>query len=189
MKSIIDKAKDTFLQMIDNFGTDPYGLQDHVAEAEKWARVMLKKYPQADAEIVLLSVWMHDIGHYPIPTEIDHAIRSEQRAKEFLELENYDKEKTQAVLHCVRSHRCSDVMPESLEAKMVAFVDSASHMTISMYMNMAREDKERKESFRAFAKIERDMRDLGSFPEMQKKLTGLYHAWQNLLKEYEKIDL
>jgi HD superfamily phosphodiesterase len=189
MKSIIDKAKDTFLQMIDNFGTDPYGLQDHVAEAEKWARLMLKKYPQADAEVVLLAVWLHDIGHYPIPTEIDHAIRGEQRAKEFLELENYDKEKTLAVLHCVRSHRCRDVMPEPLEAKMVAFVDSASHMTDTMYMKIARDDKANNQSFRVYAKMDRDFRDLSSFPEMQKELTDLYHSWQKLLKEYEKVDL
>lgn len=33
------------------------------------------------------------------------------------------------------------------------------------------------------------MRDLSAFPEVQEKMTGLYGAWQNLIKEYEKIDL
>ena len=189
MQTIIEKAKNRFLEMVSDFGTDPYHLLPHVPEAEKWAKFMLKKYPQANAEVVLLSVWLHDLGHYPIPTDIDHAIRSEQRAKEFLEHENYEKNKMEEVLHCVRSHRCRDVMPISLEAKIMAFVDSASHMTDSMYFVMAKDDKDKKENFRVYAKMARDLRDLASFPEIQDELMGLYSAWQNLIKEYEKIDL
>ena len=189
MQTIIEKAKNRFLEMVSDFGTDPYHLLPHVPEAEKWAKFMLKKYPQANAEVVLLSVWLHDLGHYPIPTDIDHAIRSEQRAKEFLEHENYEKNKMEEVLHCVRSHRCRDVMPISLEAKIMAFVDSASHMTDSMYFVMAKDDKDKKENFRVYAKMERDLRDLASFPEIQDELMGLYSSWQNLIKEYEKIDL
>jgi hypothetical protein len=80
-------------------------------------------------------------------------------------------------------------MPKSLEAKIMAFIDSASHMTDSMYFDMAKDAKEKKENFRVYAKMERDLRDLSSFPEIQKELTGLYNAWQNLIKEYEKINL
>lgn len=186
--TIIEKAKAKFLQMVNDFGIDPYHLLPHVPEAEKWAEFMFKKHPQANKEVVLLAVWLHDIGHYPIPTDIDHAIRSEERAKEFLEHEKYDKEKMDEVLHCVRSHRCRDVMPKSLEAKIMVFVDSASHMTDTMYLDMVRTDEEGRFP-RTYAKMERDMRDLSSFPEVQEKLAGLYGAWQNLIKEYEKIDL
>ncbi len=133
MKTIIEKAKVKFLEMVDSFGSDPYYLLPHVPEAEKWAKLMLRKYPQADEEIVLLSVWLHDIGHYPLPTEIDHAVRGEERAREFLEQEKYDSKKMEEVLHCIRAHRSRDVMPKSLEAKIIAFVDSASHMTDPMY--------------------------------------------------------
>lgn len=188
MDIIIEKAKGKFSQMVKDFGSDPYHLLTHVPEAEKWAHFMLSKYPQADKEVVLLSVWLHDIGHYPIPTEIDHAIRSEELAKEFLEHEKYDKGKMNKVLHCIRAHRCRDVIPKLLEAKIMAFIDSASHMTDSIYFNMAKDDKENKKSFRVYAKMERDMRDLSSFPEIQNKLTELYCAWQNLIKEYEKIE-
>ena len=99
MTSIIEKAKAKFFQMVDEFGSDPYQLLPHVPEVEKWAKYMLKKYPQADKEVVLLAVWLHDLGHYPIPTDIDHAIRSEQRAKELLEKEKYPKDKMNKVLH------------------------------------------------------------------------------------------
>ena len=106
-----------------------------------------------------------------------------------LEKENYDKLKIEKVLHCVRSHRCRDVMPETLEAKIMAFIDSASHMTDSMYFGMAKDDKNMKQQFRVYSKMERDLRDLSTFPEAKEKLLGLYDAWQKLIKEYEKIDL
>ncbi len=188
MTAIIEKAKELFLQVIGDFGSDPYGLSSHVPEVEKWARKLLKKHPDADEEIVLLSVWLHDIGHYP-PTESDHAVRSEERAKAFLEKEDYPAEQMGRVLHCVRAHRCKDVMPASFEAKLVAAADSASHMTDSMYFNMSRVDKEKKQEFRAYAKLERDMRDVALFPELQEELKDICAAWKLLLKAYEHIDL
>ena len=150
---IIEKAKIEFIKMVKDFGSDPYNLLSHIPEVEKWGNFMIKKYPEADGEVVLLSAWLHDIGHYPVPTDIDHAIRSEQQAKEFLENQNYDKEKMNKVLHCVRAHRCRDVMPETLEAKIMAFIDSASHMTDSMYFSMAKDDKENKRDLRVYKKM------------------------------------
>jgi hypothetical protein len=188
MPPTIEKAKVEFLKMVNDFDSDPYHLLPHVPEAEKWAKLMLKKYPEADQEVVLLSVWLHDLGHYPLPTEIDHAVRGEERAKIFLEKENYPKENVEKVLHCVRAHRCRDVMPESLEAKIMAFADSASHMTDTMYLDMARDDADENRYSRIYAKMERDMRDLATFPEIKKDLMGLYEAWKKLISEYEKID-
>ncbi|MFA5985787.1 MAG: HD domain-containing protein [Parcubacteria group bacterium] len=188
-RDIIKKAREIFYVMVDNFGSDPYGLLSHVPEMEKWAHFMLRRYPNADAEVVLLAVWLHDIGHYPVPTEEDHAVRGEIRARDFFEKENYATDRMHAVLHCVRAHRCRDVMPETVEAKVVAFIDSASHMTDAMYFNMMKEDKEKNAQFRVYAKMERDYRDLGFFPEMQEELRGMHDAWKNLLQEYEKIDV
>ena len=103
---IVKNAKNIFLAMINSFGSDPYRLLPHVQEAEIWAKFLIQKYPKADEEVVLLSIWLHDLGHYPVPTDVDHAIRSELRAKDFLEKENYDNNKIRETLHCVRSHRC-----------------------------------------------------------------------------------
>lgn len=189
MTIIIEKAKAKFFQMVEEFGSDPYCLVLHVSEVEKWARRMFKKYPEANKETILLSVWLHDLGHYPIPTEIDHAIRSEERAKEFLEKEGYPKNKIEKVLHCVRAHRCRDIMPNSLEAKIIACIDSASHITESIYFSMAKDDKENNREFRAYAKMERDYKNLSVFPEIQSELRELYKSWRKLIKIYEKIDL
>lgn len=189
MNKLIEKAKKEFFQMIDDFGSDPYHLRPHVPEAEKWAARLLKKLPEADSEIVFLAVWLHDLGHYPASADIDHAIRGEERAKNFLEKQNYSKSKMKSVLHCVRSHRCRDVMPSSIEAKIVACVDSASHITESIYFDIAKDEKKHNYSLSVYAKMDRDLRDLGAFPEIQEELKELLETWKKLIRLYEKIDL
>lgn len=189
MQAIVEKAKKLFHEKIKEFGSDPYHLLQHLTEVEKWAKLILKKYPHVDEEIIFLSVWLHDIGHYPIPTKIDHAVRSEKTAKEFLEKENYPEEKIKKVLHCIRAHRCKDVLPESFEAKILAFIDSASHMTDTMYFDIAKNNKNDGKPFRVYAKMERDFRDLSFFPEIKKQMIPLFNSWEKLLKEYEKIEL
>ncbi len=189
MAEIIQKAKEEFLRMIDDFGSDPYHVSVHVPEVEKWAKHLFLKYPEADQEIILLSVWFHDIGHYPVSKEIDHAIRSEERARKFLEKENYPNDKIKKVLHCVRAHRCRDIIPETLEAKIIALVDSASHMTSTMYLDIARNHKGRDSNYSLYDKMKRDIRDLTAFPEIKDELKELYEAWEKLIKAYNKINL
>jgi len=184
----IEDAKKQFFQMIDDFGTDPYRLRPHVPEVEKWAKYLIKRHPEADSEVVLLGVWYHDIGHYPLPTEIDHAVRGEDRARDILTASGYSGDRMNKVLHCVRAHRCRDVQPVTLEAKIVACADSASHVTELTYFDMARVDKETGEPFRAYAKLERDFRDLGIFPEVQEELKELCDNWKKVIQSYEKID-
>ncbi len=187
MKIIVSKAKKIFQTKIKKNGYDPYGLINHVEEVEKWANFLCAKYDKADKEIVMLGVWLHDLGHYPLPCKIDHAFRSEELSRKFLKKENYPFLKIEKALHCIRAHRCKDVMPETLEAKIVACADSASHFTDYLYMDMAKNDKNLNKEFSAYAKIERDYRDLSFFPEIKKKLTPIYQAWKKLIKEYEKI--
>lgn len=190
MATIIDKAKADFFRMIDEFSpTDPHNKRAHVTEVEKWAKYILRKNPQADKEVVFLGAWLHDIGYYPV-TETDHAIVSEERAKKILENEKYERGKTVRVLHCVRAHRCRDVKPDSHEAKIIACADSASHMTELAYFKMAEDYKKSGKDFtEIYAKMERDYRDIGIFPEIQSELKGLYESWKNLIKAYEKIGL
>jgi|GEM_PF-425641 len=187
--AIVEKAKEAFFEMVESFGSDPYVILPHVPEVEAWVKHLVKRHPEADEEIALLGAWLHDLGHYPIPTEIDHAVRSEQRARAFLEREGYPADRMERVLHCVRAHRCKDVMPATIEAKIVACADSASHMTQEMYFDMARDDKIEKKPLRVYAKMERDYRDIGIFPEVQQELTPLFEAWKKVVEAYEKLDL
>ena len=106
-----------------------------------------------------------------------------------VEKENYPKDKIDKVLHGVRSHRCRDILSAALEAKIMACVDLASQMTEPLYFYMAMDDKKNGSEFRAYAKMDRDFRDLGAFPEIQNELQDLYEHWKKVVQAYEKIDL
>lgn len=184
METITEKSKQLFYKKLKDFPKDPYNLLPHLPLVEKWANYLLKKYPEADEEVVMTAVWLHDIGHYPIK-EIDHAITGEAIAKDFLEKNKLEQEKINKILHCIRAHRCKDVMPETIEAKIIACADSASHISdITIYADMVKNGKIEQ----AKAKLERDFRDVSMFPEVKKQLKPLYKSWKKLLGNYEKLN-
>jgi putative nucleotidyltransferase with HDIG domain len=184
MKSEISlKAKEIFDKYIEK-NEDIFNLKDHIVELEKLVEKLKKKFPELDKEILLLAVYFHDIGYYPLNPNEDHAITGERIARKFLEKEKYYKEKMEKVLHAIRSHRCKDVLPETLEAKAFAFMDSASHLTDKMYVEMVKQGKGKK----ALEKLERDYRDLSIFPEIKKEMEPLYLSWKSLISNLTKFE-
>lgn len=177
------KAKEIFDKYIER-NEDSYNLKDHIIELEKLAEKIKQKFPELDNEILLLAVYLHDIGYYPLNSNEDHAITGERIAKEFLEKEKYQKEKMLKVLHAIRSHRCKDILPEMPEAKAFAFMDSASHLTDKMYLEMVKQGKGKK----ALEKLERDYRDLSIFPEIKKEMEPLYLSWKSLITNLTKFE-
>lgn len=155
-------------------------LPRHLTQVERWARRLLQEYPEALGEVVLASVWIHDVGLLTGPDETDHAINSEVETKKFLPTVGADEDYVSRVAHCVRAHRCRDVQPETIEAKILAVSDSASHMTDTVYVEMAN----RGEREAALAKLERDLRDVSLFSKLRDEIMPLYQAWKNLLSVY-----
>lgn len=188
MESIIEKAKAYLAKKIKEYPSDPYGLMAHVEEVELWAKFILNNHPEADKEITLLGVWLHDIAHYHVKEE-DHAITGEKLALEFLRKNKFPEERIKRVAHCVRAHRNKDCPPETIEAKIVTCADSASHLTDFVYFDIAMKNRKGETNYDPIKKMERDYRDLSIFPEVKEKLEGLHKAWRKILEEYEKLDL
>lgn len=186
---IITKAKNHLLEQESiayknlNAGSGKYSyLPRHLAQVERWAKRLLNEHSEAKEEIVLTAVWMHDIGLLIGPEETDHAVNSEAEVKRFLTSIGADDELVSKIAHCVRAHRCRDIQPETIEAKILAVSDSASHMTDTVYIEMAnRGDVEV-----ALGKLERDIRDVGLFPELKEQMLPLYQGWKSLLTAYPK---
>lgn len=175
---MIEKAKEYFYETI-NVDADPWELRVHVPEAERWANIILSDYPEADQEVIMVAIWLHDIAHYESQGKADHAVVGEERTRQFLIKNNYDEDKIEAVCHCVRSHRNKDVEPQTLEAKLMCLIDSVSHFTCAPYIAMVRDGRGDK----ALEKLERDYRDLGNFPKIKADLTPIYLSWKKLLED------
>lgn len=155
-------------------------LPRHIKEVEKWANFLLETNPEADREVVMISVWAHDFGHMFGDRDEDHAVKSETEIRRVLSGTPLSQEKINQVAHCVRSHRRRDVEPSTLEANILAAADSASHMTDINYIVHLSEGL----GDYVAGKIERDYRDISEFPQLQEKLTPLYLAWKQVLKAY-----
>lgn len=173
---MINKTKEHFYELYEKSGIT-YDYPGHVQCVEDLSKKLLKKYPEADGEVTIISVWLHDVGTF-IGDRSEHDVLSEKEAKSFLKKEGFEKEKIDKVAHCVRAHRCSDVKPETIEAKILAVCDSASHLVRSPYIRVQLSNG--KES--ALGKLERDYRDMGLLPEVKEEFTPLYKAWKNLLE-------
>lgn len=184
-KGVIIKAKKHFLDKFEKGKetTYPY-LSRHVETVEKWANKLLRGYPEANKEIVLLAVWLHDIGQTFGNVDEDHAKKSEIEARLFLTSVGYPKDKIDAVAHCVRAHRRKDVKPKTIEAKVLVASDSASHFTDINYIVHLTDDSKGHDRDYAISKIERDYRDLDILPNLKEELTPLYRAWKELFKVF-----
>jgi len=177
------KAKKMFDKYIES-NEDIYNLNCHIEELERLAEKIVQKFPDLDKEILLLAVYFHDIGYYPLNPNEDHAVTGERIARKFLEKEKYSNEKMEKALHAIRAHRCKDILPDTLEARAFAFMDSASHMTSKVYFEMVKDGKGKK----ALEKLERDYRDLAIFPEIKKEMEPLYLSWKSLITSLTKFE-
>ncbi len=187
IKTVVEKTRAFMTKTVLKAKSDPFGLIQHVEIVERWAKFILKSHPEADEETVLLGVWLHDVGHYPVSNE-DHAIRGEKIAISFLKKLRLNKDKLDKAVHCVRAHRCKDVMPGHIEARIVACADSAAHLLDFMYLDVVMCHKNSKNKYSAIDKLERDWRDVAAFPEVKNKLEKLYIYWKQLIIEFDKIN-
>lgn len=186
--SVVEAAKQHFLATVESIRIEHPGVSfypTHVAEVERWAKRILKRHPEADEEIVLLGVWLHDIGNLIGDKQIDHAKRSETEVNVILPKLGLAQDKIEAVAHCVRSHRNSDVTPSTLEARIVAAADSASHMTGDAYLPSVGMKRTVGSSL---AKLGRDYRDIDLIPGLKEELTPLYNSWVALLNAYPNFE-
>ena len=178
-EAVIDEAKTTTK-------IDTWFLSQHLMEVERFANLLCDKFPEADRDIVGLGVWFHDIGRLRGQDE-GHDVYGAEEAKKVLGDKGFDSEKTDRVYEVCRSHRCKDIKPESLEAKILATADAMSHFTHSFYFRLFQFYKDEKsfEEIREIVKkkLERDFNDKIYFEEGRDEVRERYGAMKLVLQD------
>jgi len=127
MSEIIEKVK-RFVENECKKSTSKYGYQpffQHFIPVVDYAKVLAEK-EKADAEIVEISAWLHDIGSI-IHGRENHNITGAKIAEEKLKEWGYPKEKINRVVHCILAHRGSrEIKRQSKEAQIIADADAMS---------------------------------------------------------------
>ena len=62
MKKIVKIIRKQVIKEFKSIPGKAWVVNKHLLVVEKWVKKLCKLYPQADQEVVLLSVWFHDIG-------------------------------------------------------------------------------------------------------------------------------
>jgi uncharacterized protein len=120
------------------FGKAPVWFFDkHLLGVEKFARKLLERLPEANEEIVMLGVWLHDLQRIR-GIEGDHAKIGAIEAEKVLKKHKYDDKTIRDVKNVILAHRCNpNLMPKTIEEKILASADAMSHYINNFYINIA----------------------------------------------------
>lgn len=130
----------------------------HLEGVEKFAKILLKKLPKADPEIVLLGVWLHDLQRIR-GIKGDHAKIGAIEAEKVMRQHQYSEEIIEHVKKMILAHSCnSQVMPKTLEGKILASADAMSHYINDFYLTIATTGKRNLTDFKTWSleKLDRD---------------------------------
>lgn len=159
-------------------------LPDHLLEVERSANWLCDLYSEADRDVVGLGVWLHDIGRLR-GRDDDHDVYGAEEARKILAETAFPPEKIELIYEVCRSHRCKDVQPQSLEAKILATADAMSHFTHGFYFRLFDHYKDKMNFDELLIlirkKLERDFGQKMFFEEAREKIKGQYQAWKVVL--------
>lgn len=178
-ENIIEEAKNS--QNI-----EPWFLDEHLMEVEHLANLLCDDFQNADRDLVGLGVWFHDIGRLRGQDE-NHDVVGAEIAKETLLSNGVSKERAKRVYDICRSHRCSDVMPKSLEAKILATADAMSHFKHSFYIRLIpiymEELTFEEAKLKVLKKINRDYKEKIAFDQARDAVKEKYVALRLILED------
>ena len=162
-------------------------VDEHVLVVEKLALELCKHYPEANKDAVLLSVWFHDIGRIHGISK-DHDVYGADYAKEYLSKKSFSTSLIDIIYQACRSHRCKDVLPQSIEAKIIATSDALSHFHNGFYLRILYSKSRRGKDFqeirkKILKKIDRDYKVKISLPIAKEATEPFYRAWKQVIKE------
>lgn len=117
--------------------TEPYYnyRYEHIKQVEVEALKLVEVYKEADRDIVLSSVWIHD-RYKPQFGGADHGDKAADWALENLENIGFPKDKVKAVEYAVRNHVGWEKTPlDTLEAQILWDADKVAHQGPSCFFH------------------------------------------------------
>lgn len=188
MNKKLDKIKQFIKQeMVDSAQLDDWFWPEHILVVEDFARKLVKQHSQANQEIVLLSVWLHDLGR-AYGHDSDHDQWAAKFVEKYLAKHGFEQKIIDGVKHACLTHRVKDKQPKTLEAKILATADALSHYRHTFYLRVfylwqQRISDYQKIKQKLFEKIQRDFNQKMFFEEAKDMVREEYQAWMKILNE------
>ncbi len=125
----ITRLAQKFIQIESSKSSSHYGYEPYVFHFVPMVKYALElaRNLGADAEVVEIAAWLHDIGSIKMGRE-NHHITGAKITKKFLMDNGYDTNKSSLVIRCIKNHRSSTKKPcRSLEEKIISDADAISN--------------------------------------------------------------
>ncbi|MCF7820716.1 MAG: HD domain-containing protein [Candidatus Pacebacteria bacterium] len=154
---------------------------EHLLGVEENANFLLENLPEANKEIVVLGVWLHDLQRIR-GIKGDHQKVGAQEAEKVLNEYGYKQDVIEKVKKMILCHSCEGVMPKTLEEKILASADAMSHYYNDFYIRIATLGQRNLEEFREWAmeKLERDYNKKIAFAFAKEKIKSNHDILVNL---------
>jgi len=154
----------------------------HLLGVEKFAKELLRKFPKADKEVVMLGVWLHDLQRIH-RIKGDHEKIGAREAVKVMKEYGYDPKTIRGVEDIILAHSCEKRMPSSLEGKILATADGMSHYYNDFFLKIAvlgqRDAKEYKKWLAE--KLDRNYNRKLFFPFAKKKIKSRHELFKKLI--------
>lgn len=154
----------------------------HLLGVEKFAKELLEQLPKADKEIVLLGVWLHDLGRVR-GIKGNHAKAGAIEAEKVMKQFGYSDQIIKHVREIILAHSCDTrLMPKTLEGKILTSADAMSHYINDFYLTLASTGEYELAGFKKWAleKLEKDYNKKIFFDFAKKKIEKRH----KILKEF-----
>jgi HD superfamily phosphodiesterase len=168
----VERIKTKIKNECHNLGRiEPWFYNSHLLAVEKYSQFLLKKLPQADKEVVLLGVWLHDTQRVR-GIKGDHEKVGAAQAKKIMLEYGYSLKTIKKVQNIILTHTCSKTQPVTLEGKILATADAMTHYVNDFYLLIATTGQRNLKDFKAWAleKLNRDYKKKIFFPFAKKEI-------------------
>jgi putative nucleotidyltransferase with HDIG domain len=111
-----------------------WAYENHVLFVANYAEELAKKHG-ANVEFVVAGALLHDVADAIMDRyNPEHEAESLKTAERVLRESGFDEKETNEIVHgIIEPHSCRERLPESLEGRVVATADGASHFLTDFY--------------------------------------------------------
>ncbi|MFA6533587.1 MAG: HD domain-containing protein [Patescibacteria group bacterium] len=183
MSDKINQIKNLVKNECKNLGfIDFWFYEVHLLGVEKFAKLLLKKLPKADKEIVMLGVWLHDLQRVR-GIKGDHSKMGAVEAEKVMRNFQYSGGAIKQVQEIILTHQCdAKLIPKTLEGKILASADAMAHYHNDFYLTLAINGKRDLVDFKKWAleKLDRDYHKKIFFPFARKLIEKRHKVLQEV---------
>jgi HD superfamily phosphodiesterase len=157
MEKILEKIEELIEKECKSGFAPEWFFEAHILAVKKYADFLLEKLPEANKDVVLLGVWLHDLQRIR-GIEGDHQKIGAEEAEKVMQSLEIDKNISDQVKQIILTHSCSNELPITLEGKILASADAMSHYINDFYLQimLTRDRNLRQYKEWALEKLDRD---------------------------------